>query len=201
MSPPPHFPPTHMLVREKMRSGLGWSWNVHLASCDTWLFCLCASLLVCRWCSALPCMLWAELCGSRLGCFSCTKTLGMVRANPHHTLFVFRRTASPKCTGTLPLCSSGGIYFLLVIMHHALHSWLDLYFLFLFFFYWLPPPHPPRTSLVNGNTGLTNTPQNEPFMLGCEHLAGHYFSADYSDDSDTSQMSSLPHLMRCFCLH
>lgn len=79
-------------------------------------FCLCTSLLVCRWCSTLPCMLWDELCGSRLGCFSCTKTLGMVHANPHHTVFVFRRTTPPKCTGALPLCSSEGIYFLLVTM-------------------------------------------------------------------------------------
>lgn len=32
--------------------------------------CVCVSLLVCRWCSVLPCRLWAELCGRRLVCFS-----------------------------------------------------------------------------------------------------------------------------------
>lgn len=45
------------------------------------LLCLCFSLLVCRWYSLFPCRLWAELCGSRLACFSCTNP-GDVVYNP-----------------------------------------------------------------------------------------------------------------------
>lgn len=123
----------------------------------------------------LPCMLWAELCGSRLVGFSCTETLGTVRANPHDRVFVFRRTTPQKMCGSLTSRLPSG--YLFPVSNRALHSWLDRHvfvLLFLFLYAWHPTAHPPRSSLVNGNTYLTD----RPLTLGREHPARH-FSAEF----------------------
>lgn len=148
----------------------------------------------------LPCMLWAELCGSRLVGFSCTKTLGTVRANPHNRVFVFRRTAPQKCVGAVPHGSRQGIYFLLATVRF-IHGPIAMFFFccccFCFCTHDTPPPtRPPRSSLVNGNTYLTN----RPLTLGREHPVRH-FSAEFPGVSETSRISSFSHLTGWCCVH
>lgn len=167
--------------------------------------CVCVSLLVCRWCSVLPCRLWAELCGSRLVAFSYAYP-GDVVYNPLTSICVcvcvyLDSMGTNRVVSLLLL-----LYILQKLREEGAHSIkTHLFPVSSLVLHSSPCLHlslpvflisiPPRSSLVNGNTCLANTLQNEPFTLACTRLTWHAVSSlAFSDNS----VFSLSHPEYCY---